>query len=47
MSELREQLIDVEKLIREIDEAYLDTIDDVKDQLDAQTDIYELIGKQL
>jgi hypothetical protein len=30
------QLEDIEDLVNEIDEAYLDTIDDIADQFDAQ-----------
>lgn len=45
--ELIGQMQDMEELINEIDEAYLDTIDDVKDQFDKQIEDYEFIGELL
>ena len=44
LDELMQQMEDVEGLIDSIDEAYLDTIDDIMDQFDKQIEDYELIG---
>ena len=43
--ELISQMQDMEDLINEIDEAYLDTIDDVKDQFDKQIEDFEFVGE--
>jgi len=39
-----DQMEEVEELINNIDEAYLDTIDDVQDQFDKQIEDYEYIN---
>ena len=44
LDELMGQMEDVEKLIDDIGEAYLDTIDDIADQFDEQIEDYEYIG---
>ena len=44
LDKLMQQMEDVEGLIDSIDEAYLDTIDDIMDQFDKQIEDYELIG---
>jgi hypothetical protein len=44
LDELMGQMEDVEKLIDDIGEAYLDTIDDIADQFDKQIEDYEYIG---
>jgi len=44
LDELMDQMQDVESLIDDIDNAYLDTIDDVQDQFDKQIEDYEYIG---
>ena len=38
-----EQMGDIEKLIDDIDQAYLDTIDDIEKQFDKQIEDYEYI----
>jgi len=40
-----QQMQDVESLIDSIDEAYLNTIDDIMDQFDKQINDYKLIGE--
>ena len=44
LKELMDQMEEVEELINNIDEAYLDTIDDVQDQFDKQIEDYEYIN---
>ncbi len=44
LAELSGQLIDVEDLIDNINQAYLDTIDDIEKQFDKQIEDYEYIG---
>jgi len=39
------QMEDVESLIDDIDQAYLDTIDDVEDQFNKQIEDYEYVGE--
>ena len=43
LKDLMDQMEEVEELINNIDEAYLDTIDDVHDQFDKQIEDYEYI----
>ena len=45
LNELMQQMQDVESLIDSIDEAYLNTIDDIMDQFDKQINDYKLIGE--
>lgn len=45
LNELMQQMQDVEGLIDSIDEAYLNTIDDIMDQFDKQINDYKLIGE--
>ena len=47
LSNLMEQMEEVESLINDIDQAYLDTIDDVADQLNKQIEDYKFIGSLL
>ena len=44
LAELSKQLINVEDLIDNINQAYLDTIDDIEKQFDKQIEDYEYIG---
>ena len=44
LDELMQQMQDIESLIDNIDQAYLDTIDDISEQFDKQIDNYGLIG---
>ena len=45
LNELMQQMEDIESLIDNIDQAYLDTIDDIMDQFDKQIEDYALIGE--
>jgi len=45
LNELMSQMEDYESLIDEIDEAYLDTIDDISDFFDKQIDDYEYVAE--
>lgn len=45
LNELMQQMQDIESLIDSIDEAYLNTIDDIMDQFDKQINDYKLIGE--
>jgi len=45
LDELMDQMEDIESLIDDIDDAYLDTIDDIGDQFDKQIEDYEYIGE--
>lgn len=44
LKELMSQMEDVQSLIDNIDEAYLDTVEDITDQFDKQIDDYNFIG---
>jgi hypothetical protein len=41
------QMEDFEKLINDIDKAYLNTIDDIQDQFDKQIEDYEYVNELL
>jgi len=45
LDELAGQMEDVKDLIDNIDEAYLDTADDIEKQFDKQIDDYEYVGE--
>lgn len=45
LSKLMQQMEDIESLIDDIDQTYLDTIDDIMDQFDKQIEDYALIGE--
>ena len=45
LKELMEQMEDIQKLIDDVDKAYLDTIGDIEEQFDKQIEDYEYIGE--
>jgi len=45
LNELMDQMQDIEDLIDNIDEAYLDTIEDISKQFDEQIEDYQYIGE--
>ena len=47
LDQLMNQMEDFEKLIQDIDKAYLDTIDDIQDQFDKQIEDYEYVNELL
>ena len=47
LEELMDQMKDIEGLIDDIDQAYLDTIDDIQDQFDKQIEDYEYVQQLL
>ena len=45
LSELMSQMADISDLLEQIDEAYLDTIDNIAEEFERQADDYEFIGQ--